>query len=193
MEKIEFIKICEQFNLKGASVAFYKDGNLTSYQMGYMNDEDKIETRPNTIYRIASISKTILAIGAMKLFEDGLLDLDKDISEYLGFKIRNPKFPNHIITTRHLMTQTSSITDGFDDEEMENDSRVDGYNGVNGRILGIPLETMLVPNDSPYYSDLTYSDYEPGTHFIYSNFGCGILACIIEKISGKNYARNIVF
>ena len=85
------------------------------------------------------------------------------------------------------MTQTSSITDGFDDEEMENDSRVDGYNGVNGRILGIPLETMLVPNDSPYYSDLTYSDYMPGTNFIYSNFGCGILACIIEKVSGKNY------
>ena len=187
MEKLDFIKICEQFDLKGASVTFLKNGKLTSYQMGYMSEEEQLETHPNTIYRIASISKTILAVGAMKLYEDGLLDLDKDISDYLGFTIRNPKFPNHIITTRQIMTQTSSITDGFDDEEMENDSRVDGYNGVNGRILGIPLETMLVPNDSPHYSDLTYSDFEPGSHFIYSNFGCGILACIIEKISGKNY------
>lgn len=187
MNKEQLIEICKEFNLKGASIAVYKNGVLESHQAGFMNEEKKILTNGDTIYRIASISKTILAIGAMKLYEDGLLDLDEDISTYLGFKIRNPKFPDTIITTRHLMTQTSSITDGFDDEEMENDSRVDGYNGVNGRILGIPLEVMLVPNDSPYYSDLTYSSYLPGTHFIYSNFGCGILACIIEKISGKNY------
>lgn len=187
MNKEELIKICEEFSLKGASIAVYKDGLLETAYAGFMNEEDQIETHEGTIYRIASISKTILAIGAMKLYEDGLLDLDEDISTYLGFKVRNPKFPDAIISTRHLMTQTSSITDGFDDEEMENETRVDGYNGVNGRILGIPLEQMLVPNDSPYYSDLTYSNYLPGTYFIYSNFGCGILACIIEKVSGKNY------
>ena len=95
MEKLEFIKICEEFSLKGASVTFLKDGSLSSYQMGFMSDTE--ETRPNTIYRIASISKTILAIGAMKLHEDGLLDLDKDISDYLGFKVRNPKFLDKII------------------------------------------------------------------------------------------------
>ncbi len=187
ISKDEFLKICEKYNLVGANLYIVDGNNEVSYQMGLMDKENEVATKKNTIYRIASISKTVLAIGAMHLVENGKLDLDEDISTYLGFKIRNPYFPNCKITTRMLMTQTSSITDGFDDEDMTNETRIDGYNGLNGRHLDIPLKTVLVPNDSPYYSDLTFDKAMPGTHFIYSNFGCGILACLIEKASGMNY------
>ena len=53
----------------------------------------------------------------LKLYEKGLVDLDEDISKYLGFTIRNPKYPNDKITLRMVMTQTSSI---IDDGTLEN-------------------------------------------------------------------------
>ena len=84
----------------------------------------------------------------MKLVEEKKLNLDQDISKYLGFKVRNIHFPDDIITTRMLMTQTSSITDGFDDEDLTNETRRDGYNGVNGTSLDVTLEDLLIPNDS---------------------------------------------
>lgn len=185
--KEDFFEICERYNIVGGNIVVFDHDEYVTYQYGLMDKEDARPTSKETIYRIASISKTVLAIGAMLLVERGKLDLDEDISTYLGFKIRNPKYPTDIITTRMLMTQTSSITDGFEDEEITNVERVDGYNGVNGRSLNLPLETLLIPNDSIYYSDLTFSDYKPGTNFIYSNFGCGILACIMEKIANQNY------
>lgn len=183
-----FQEICKKYEVKNACITLVENNKSYTYSYGYQDIDKNILLENDGIFRIASISKTVLAIGAMHLKEEGLLDLDKDISLYLGFPVRNPHYPDSIITTRMLMTQTSSITDGFDDEDLSYDGdRVDGYNGVNGRYLNVSLKEMLTPSKSPYYSDLTYSKYIPGEHFIYSNFGCGILACIIEKITGKNY------
>ncbi len=187
LTKEKFEDICQKYDLIGASLYFIDKSESIHYQYGYSDKERKELTTKDTIYRIASISKSVLALGTMKLVEKGLLNLDEDISSYLGFKVRNPKYPDDLITMRMIMTQTSSITDGFDDEEMTNETRVDGYNGLNGRKLNVPLKTVLVPNDSIYYSDLTFDDHKPGTNFIYSNFGCGIMACVIEKLANQNY------
>ena len=194
MNKNELMKIAEECELKGFSLVTYNEGVYETFFLGQATQEK--ETNANTIYRIASISKIIIALGIMKLWEEGKLSLDEDISKYLGFEVRNPHFPNDIITIRMLMTQTSSITDGFDDEEMTNVVRVDSYNGVNGTTLDVPLKMLLVPNNSKYYSSLTYAEYKPGSEFCYSNFGCGILACIIEKVSQQNYndyIREVIF
>lgn len=193
MKKL-FNQICEEFGVVGASAIVFKNNELTSLNYGKATDEK--ETSENTIYRIASISKIIVALAAMKLVEEQKLDLDEDISTYLGFKLRNIYHPDKKITTRMLMTQTSSITDGFDDEEMDNsEERRDTYNGVNGTFLKVSLEDLLIPNASIYYNDITFDKQEPGTNFIYSNFGCGILACIVERISGEyftDYVRKVL-
>ncbi len=183
-----FKNICQARGVVGANVLIIKDNKIVEQvTYGYQDLEDKILTLPNTIYRIASVSKVEVALAIMKLYENKQLDLDKDISVYLGFKVRNPHFPNDIITIRMLMTQTSSITDGFDDEDLSNEVRRDGYNGVNGTNLKVTLKDLLVPNDSIYYSEVTFLNHKPGTQFCYSNFGCGILACIVEKISGMYF------
>ena len=189
MIKKEIEKIAKECELKGYALVTYDEGCYTSFYGGFATESKK--TDKNTIYRIASISKIIVALGIMKLWEEGKVSLDEDISTYLGFEIRNPNFKNTPITLRMLMTQTSSITDGFDDEEMTNETRIDGYNGVNGTNLKVSLEDLLVPNNTPYYSTLTYANYKPGSEFCYSNFGCGILACIIEKVSNENYNEYI--
>lgn len=185
MEKL-FNDICKEFGVVGASASVLKNGKLNFLSYGQMTEERK--TDENTIYRIASISKVIVALAAMKLVEEKKLDLDEDISVYLGFNVRNIYHPDKKITTRMLMTQTSSITDGFDDEDMTNEeTRRDTYNGVNGTFLEVKLEDLLIPNSSIYYNDITFDKQVPGTNFIYSNFGCGILACIIERISGEYF------
>src|SRR5690606_3223998 len=61
--------------------------------------------------RIASISKLVTAIGVMRLVEAGKLDLDADVSAYLGWELRNPSFPDQPITLRLLLSHRSSLTD----------------------------------------------------------------------------------
>ena len=179
----EFIK---KYNLVGSNCLFLrKDGYIENVCSGYGNLESKIDTTTSSIYRIASISKVVVAIGVLKLYDKGLIDLDEDVSKYLGFKVRNPKYPNDLITLRMIMTQTSSI---IDDGIFEN-GIYKGYDGANCTEDYIKLEELLTPGSSRFYKG--YSDYKPGTNFIYSNLGCGILACVCEKITGIYFPEYI--
>ena len=67
---------------------------------------------PDTIQNIGSISKTITATAVMQLFETGQFGLDDDVSEYLPFQVRNPRYPDAPITFRQLLAHRSSIKDG---------------------------------------------------------------------------------
>lgn len=168
----------------GGSVVLIKGNEEIKYSYGYSSLVDKKLVEEETIYRIASISKVIIGMAAMKLVEEGKLNLDEDISNILGFKIRNPKYPSIPITTRMLMLHKSSITDGLEDESVEI-----GYNGVNGKHYFVSLEDLLLNKNSKYYTDETYSNNKPGDKYLYSNFGSGIIACIIEKCSGKLFTE----
>jgi len=64
--------------------------------------------------RIASVSKLVVAIGVMRLVEQHKLDLDADVSDLLGYTLRNPAFPDAPITLRLLLSHRSSLTDGVD-------------------------------------------------------------------------------
>ncbi len=166
----------------GGSVVLIKEGKEFQYQYGYCSLVDKKLVDQETIFRIASISKAIIGIAAMKLVENGQLDLDEDIGNYLGYQIRNPNYPNVPITTRMLMLHTSSITDG-----KAEDGR--GYNGVNGYHYFVSLEDLLANQNSKVYSKYTYSTDLPGEKYNYSNFGAGIIACIIEKCSNQLFTE----
>ena len=175
-----------QFEMVGSNVVFLnKDGSLEQVNSGYSYLEGFKGLNDNSIYRIASISKVIVAIGLLKLYDKGLVDLDEDISKYLGFKVRNPKYPNDLITLRMVMTQTSSIVD----DGKFVDGIWKGYDGSNCTDDYIKLEELLTPGSDRFY--IGYSDYKPGTNFIYSNLGCGILACVCEKITGKYFPEYI--
>ena len=70
--------------------------------------------RPLTVdtpVRVASISKAVVAIGVMRLVEQGRLDLDGDVSRWLGWQLRNPAFPDAKVTLRQLLSHTSGIDD----------------------------------------------------------------------------------
>ena len=182
----EYKEFVSQFEMVGSNVVYLsKDGYLEQTNSGNSYLEGLKPLNDNSIYRIASISKVIVAIGVLKLYDKGLVDLDEDISKYLGFVVRNPKFPDDKITLRMVMTQTSSI---IDDGKLV-DGIWKGYDGSNCTDDYIELKELLTPGSNRFYKG--YSEYKPGTNFIYSNLGCGILACICEKITNKYFPEYI--
>jgi CubicO group peptidase (beta-lactamase class C family) len=135
----------------------------------------------NTMFRIASISKFVTTLGTMKMVEQGRLPLDADISDYLGYRLRNPNFPNHPITLRMLLTHISSLHDdgGFKWEPM------------------VDLRDVLLPGRRFYgKGDAWSKSAPPGQYFEYVNFNWGIIATIMERASGERFdhlMRHLIF
>ena len=186
-------KINEIFkdNVVGAQIAVFSRGEIYKYNYGTKSLQADDYVVDDTIFRIASISKIIVTMAALKLYEEGKLDLEADLSDIFGFPVRNPKYPDIKLTPKMLMLHTSSITDGYDDENPKYDNLEKGYNGVLGHGYYVALEDLLHNTNSKFYSENTYSKYKPGTNFIYSNFGTGILACVIEKVSGELFTKYV--
>lgn len=182
---LELKKILDKYEYAGISVVHTtKDEINLLMSLGKQDIEEDIDVSENTIYRIASVSKVVVALAAMKLVEEGKMNIYEDVSKYLGFNLRNPNHPDKIITLEQIMTQTSSISDGFDDPNK-------GYDAVNGPSMHVPLEEILTNPNYEYYNPRTFLNEAPGERWLYSNFGCGILACIVERVSGKLFTDYI--
>jgi CubicO group peptidase (beta-lactamase class C family) len=131
----------------------------------------------NTLYRIASVSKTVTTIGIMRLVDTGKLDLDADISAYLGFKFRNPHFPDVAITTRMLLSHTSSLLDDA------------GYSFP----LTTSLQSVLDPQGTHFGEGAAWakpsekSSHAPGHYFEYVNLNFGVAGTVIEAISKQRF------
>jgi CubicO group peptidase (beta-lactamase class C family) len=117
--------------------------------------------------RIASISKLVVAIGVMRLVEQGLLSLDEDVSAKLGWTLRHPAFPDRPITLRLLLSHRTGLTD--------NTSYV--------LPLDASLQTALA---DPAAWDAAHG---PGDRFAYVNFNFPIVASVMEKATGERFDR----
>jgi len=95
-------------------IAFDRSGERGAFAEGVADPQSARRVTPDDPVRIASISKTVVAIGVMKLVESGELDLDSYGSAYLGCALRNPAFPDRPISLRQLLSHTSSIRDHDD-------------------------------------------------------------------------------
>ena len=136
----------EKSNAIGGNVLIAdKEGIKEQFTYGFQSKEKNIPTSKDTIYRIASISKVVVATTVMTLVDDGLVDIKEDISKYLGYQVKNPYYPEDIITIEMLMTQTSSICDG-EDETL-------GYDGVNGPRFFVDLQRLLTDPTYEYFTD----------------------------------------
>jgi CubicO group peptidase (beta-lactamase class C family) len=133
---------------------------------------DRAQGRALTIedpVRIASISKLVVALGVMRLAEQGRIDLDADVSRHLGWELRNPAFPDRPITLRLLLSHRSSIRD-------EGDNYVIPLSGsVREMTAGRPAS--FDPNHSP------------GTFFRYSNLNFPVIASVLERATGQRFDR----
>ena len=80
---------------------------------GWADRENDVRVTPDTVFMLASVSKTVTCAGVMSVVEDGDLDLDADVNDYLPFEVRIPAAPEEPITTRMLLIHTSAIRDRF--------------------------------------------------------------------------------
>jgi len=119
--------------------------------------------------RIASVSKLVVAMGVLRLVEQGRLDLDEDVSVKLGWRLRNRAFPDRPITLRLLLSHLSSLRDEVDYVIS----------------LGGDLKTVLA---NPAAFD---PDRPPGSFFRYANLNFPVVASVMEKTTGERFDRLI--
>ena len=148
-------------------VAFTRDGEVASFAEGVADPRSRSRVTPDDPVRVASISKLVVAIGVMKLVEQGKLDLDTDVSRWLGWSLRNPALAGRPITLRLLLSHTGSVRD-HDDQ------------------YAIPLGgSMQREMADPRSWDINHG---PGDGFFtYSNMNFPIVGSIVEKVTGERF------
>ena len=106
--------VAQKYGAKGLQVAVVENGVVTdTYAYGWAV-KDKVAMTADHKLRVASISKVAVGLTAQLLREDGIVDLDADISQYWGITVKNPKYPLIPITVRNMLTHTSSIVNAGD-------------------------------------------------------------------------------
>ena len=165
----DFKSVMDKYSAVGASVAVVKDGRIIyNHSFGLKDLEHQTPLNNQDIFRIASISKSFSATAIMQLVEAGKISLDDDFGELVGFKVRNPKFPDQKITLKMALSHTSGL----------NDSQ--GYLNFD----------VINPDKNPDWAKC-YNDYAPGSKFDYCNLNFNMIGAVIEKISGERFDNYI--
>jgi CubicO group peptidase (beta-lactamase class C family) len=174
--------------LGGCALVFCQDSVIARVPFGTANLTSNTSFNADTPVRIASISKLVTALAVIHLSENtDSFSIDADISNYLGFTVSNPSFPNTSITARMLLSHQSSIIDG---------SQYSAFLSATYSNPSIPSISELITPGGAYYSSDIFNSIQPGTYFNYSNLNYGILGTIIEGVSGErfdDYCKNHLF
>lgn len=149
-------------------VAFDRDGIVSTWADGYADKAAGRKVTADDPVRVASISKMVVAIGVMRLVEQGKLDLDADVSTQLGWTLRNPAYPDVPITLRLLLSHRSSLTDAA------------GY-------YAVPLDGDL--RDITDQAKAWDAAHAPGTFHRYTNLNFPVVASVMEHATGERFDR----
>ena len=160
----ELHKVLRKHRTVGAAVQQFEKGKLTeSRTIGFANAEEKCPVEEDTIFRTASVAKMVMALLVFRLQTRGLLSVEEDVSELLGYSVRNPAYPDVPITLGMALSHTSSIVD----------SQAYFASFANPAPLQKLFQEAFLP-------------HKPGTCFRYSNLAAGMVGCMLEKRFGKS-------
>src|SRR5688572_17041688 len=158
----------EQTDVAGSVVVVVKDGQVL-LQKGY-GFSDLAKRTPvdaeKTLFRPGSVSKLFTWTAVMQLVEQGKLDLDADINQYIDFKI--PPYNGKPVTLRNIMTHTTGM------EEV-----------IRGLIANDEKE--ILPLESTLKHWVPEREYEPGSTPAYSNYATALAGYIVQRVSGKSF------
>ena len=156
-------RIHERLGFSGAVLVARNGQVVTTIARGFSDPQAKTELRPESLFEIASVTKSVTAIATIRLVEQGKLKLDDSISEHL------PNIPDQCepITIRHLLSHTSGIPG----------SNTRG----NGDDISKVIPTFLAGGPQ----------HPPGTHHEYWNQGYALLSEIIASTTGQPYTKAV--
>jgi CubicO group peptidase (beta-lactamase class C family) len=164
-------------------------GNEIAWVKGYGD-----QINPDTVFLIGSIQKMFVAISILQLYENGKIELDDNVNEYINLNLEHPDYPNTPITIRMLLSHRSGLDSTLPSEfcyDWEGLNYPDYRGYYNPDIIGIPLGEYLSLCISPSGSLYSRSNWlhEPGTLYGYSNNGYKVLMHILEKVSNQTISE----
>ena len=167
------------------SACIIKDDQIIwSKGYGYYDRSEQKPTTLDTIYIIASITKTITGTALMQLYEQGLFELDDDANKFLPFDLRNPNFPDDPITIQMLLSHTASLNDHdtlqYYWQNFSGDPPFDFFPEPY-------LREYLVPGGRFYNPSIWNTTYRPGEYAMYANVGFDLISYLVELISGEPF------
>ena len=165
----------------GLSLVVIKDGAIVySKGFGLADGPKQIPATPKTVYKWWSTTKIPTAVAILQLHEQGRLDIDDPVADYLPFfEVEYPSDNSTVVTIRHLLNHTSGMPDNFPEVvgwmHLEDEPQLD--------------QTGLLQQ---VFADYAKLKFEPGDHAEYSNVGYMALGAIIEAVSGQSYEEYVV-
>ncbi len=181
-------EILNRWPAVGLAFGVVRNGSLEFFHgHGLADIASNTPITEDTVFRIASITKTFTAIAVMQLWEQGLIDLDAPANDYLlAFRLVPAKASFRPATVRHLLTHTAGIREVLHPSGL-----------LRMRDLGETVKMgRRVPSLAEYYQGGLRIDAEPGTRFMYTDHGFATLGQIVEDVSGKpldRYLREHLF
>jgi len=159
-----------RYDVPGASLAIHRRGRRYEATAGVLNLETGVKVTPDSVFQIGSITKIFTTTLIMQLVDEGLIDLDTPIRQYLpGFRVADRQ-ATRTVTPRHFLSHTSGI---------EGDFFVDSGRG-DDCIRRLQEMGSMLPNLFP-----------PGERISYCNFGFAMLGRIIEVATGRSWDQAI--
>jgi CubicO group peptidase (beta-lactamase class C family) len=165
----EFVQVFHDYGLFSGTVLVAENGKVL-FKKGYgmANIEWNIPNKPDTKFRIGSITKQFTSMLILQLVEQGKIDLEGKLSDYLPYYRKDT---GDKITIHHLLTHTSGVPSYTSLPNFFEEISRDPY----------PVKEFIQKYCS---GDL---EFEPGSKFNYSNSGYFILGAVIEEVTGKSY------
>jgi CubicO group peptidase (beta-lactamase class C family) len=151
---------------------------IGSYLGGLRNIDTQLPLTEETVFRVASISKSFSAAALLKALESSEFELDDDISDLLEYEVRNPGFPDVPISVRMVLSHTSSLQDG---------SGYSPFLSATYNSAEIPNMSEVLLPEGTYYTPNMWRTEEPGTFFAYSNMNYGLVGTLIEKLTDQRF------
>ncbi len=175
------IPIMQKWNIPGAAVAVAKNGRLVLARgYGYADVENKVQVQPDSMFRIASISKPITAAAILHLAEQRKVDLEAKfldiLTDYTVPADADPRLRN--VTIRHLLEHAGGWNRDVSGDPMFMSTEI-------ATSLGVPAPASC--SNVIQYMLGKKLDFDPGSKYAYSNFGFCILGRVIEKVTGQSY------
>ena len=168
--------------IPGMAIGVARQGKVV-FQRGYgfadLASRRRVTT--DTMFHIASVTKTVTATAVMMLAGAGKIDLDAPANRYLDFEVVNPAHPEAAITVRQLLMHLSSISD---ETYYKVDFRTPGRD--SSQELGPFLKDYLVPGGEHYRATGSFSPLVPGGGYAYCNVGYGLLGYLAGRVAGED-------
>ena len=172
----------ESEHFPGVATVIVKNGEIVWLECyGFADVENGIPVTHSTQFLLASMSKLFTGTATMQLKEDGMLQLNDDINEYLPWQLNHPVHSTTPMTIQQLMTHTSSINDNW--AAMSN---YYGYPDPTMSLEACMLDYFTVAGEN-YNANQNFIGSTPGTTFKYSNMATALNGYITEIVSSTPF------